>query len=67
MLQLSPTIPLDTPRGPGRAHVLIDYGEEQHLIWVVFLDATGECWAFKNPEVRLQPNPTMGVRTGAQS
>lgn len=58
--QLNPTIPLNTPRGPGLAHLLIDYGEEHHLMWVVFLDETGECWTFANPEVRAQSNPTMG-------
>ena len=30
-------------------------------MWVVFIDATGECWTFQNPEIRLQgPNPSMG-------
>lgn len=62
LLQLNPTIPLDTPKGSGRAHFLIDYGEEFHLIWVVFLDETGQCWAFENPEIRLEKNVTLGVR-----
>lgn len=63
MLQLSPTIPLDTPKGRGRAHFVIDYGEDFHLLWVCFIDATGECWTFANPDILLQPNPTLGVRT----
>lgn len=62
MLQLNPTVPLDTPRGPGFAHFLIDYGQEHHLLWVVFLNESGECWTFANPDVRLAKNPTMGVR-----
>ena len=62
MLQLDPPVPLDTPKGPGFAHVLIDYGQEHHLLWVVFLNESGACWTFKNPDVRLQANPTMGVR-----
>lgn len=61
--QLEPTIPLDTPRGRGRAFFLLDYGEEHHLLWIVFLDETGECWTFANPDVRLSPNQTMGVRS----
>jgi hypothetical protein len=61
LLQLKPTIPVNTPRGPGFAHVLIDMGQEHHLLWVVFLDS-GECWTFRNPEIRLQANSTM--RTG---
>ena len=33
IVQLDPPIPLDTPRGKGMAHLLIDYGVEYHLIW----------------------------------
>lgn len=62
MKQLNPTIPMDTPLGRGFAHFVIDYGQEHHLLWVVFIDSTGECWTFPNPEVRIQPNPTMGTR-----
>lgn len=65
LLQLDPTIPLSTPKGKGFAHFLIDMGQEHHLLWVVFLDETAECWTFPNPEVRLQSNPTMGVRCHA--
>ena len=60
LLQLDPPLPLNTPKGPGLAHVMIDYGPEHHLIWVVFLDSEGECWAFQNPEIRMRSNPTMG-------
>ncbi len=62
MIQLNPTVPVVTPKGKGFAHFLIDYGQEHHLLWVVFLDESGECWTFPNPEVRIQPNPTMGTR-----
>ena len=41
---------------------MIDSGQEHHLQWVVFIDETGECWTFQNPEVRLQTNQTMGIR-----
>ena len=63
MIQLNPTVPLETPKGKGFAHFLIDYGQEHDLIWVVFINETGECWSFKNQEVRLQKNITMGIRT----
>ena len=56
MLQLNPPLPMDTVRGPGLAHFVIDYGPESHLMWVVFLDADGACWTIPNPEVRLQAN-----------
>lgn len=64
VIQLSPTIPLDTPRGPADAHLLIDYGEQAPLIFVCFVRETGECWCFPQREVRLEKNITMGVRCG---
>lgn len=60
LLQLNPTIPVETPMGKGQAVVLIDYGSEQDLYWVVFLDSNGECWTFGNRDIRAQPNVTMG-------
>lgn len=62
MNQLNPPIPLDTPKGPGLAHFLIDYGVEFSLMWVVFIDATGESWTFPNEQVRAVKNITMGRR-----
>jgi len=64
MIQLNPTIPLDTPKGAAKAHFLIDYGQEHHLLWVCFQDDTGECWTFPNPQVKLQKNFSMMQRTG---
>ncbi len=58
--RIDPPLPLETPKGSGTAHFLIDYSENHHLIWVVFLDETGECWSFQNPEVRLSKNFTLG-------
>lgn len=60
ILQLEPTLPLETPRGPGYAHFLIEHGDEHHIQWVCFLDDTGECWTFNNPDIRIQHNITMG-------
>jgi hypothetical protein len=60
MIQLNPPIPLITPKGKGWAHILIDLSQEHHLQWVVFLDETGECWTFQNPEIKIQSNYTMG-------
>lgn len=59
-LQLSPVLPVDTPKGKGFAHFLIDYSQEHDLHWVVFLDESGECWTFNNREVRMQKNITLG-------
>ncbi len=62
IVQLNPPIPLETPKGRGMAHIIIDYSTEHSLIWQVFIDATGESWLFRNEEVRLQPNWTFGRR-----
>jgi hypothetical protein len=59
ILQLSPTIPMVTPKGKGFALFLINPSDEHHLQWVVAQD-TGEIWTWQNPEVRMQTNITMG-------
>ena len=59
-LQLDPPIPVITPKGDGYAHVLIDYGPEYNLLWVCFLDDSGECWTYDNTQIRAQKNVTMG-------
>ncbi|MBC7465007.1 MAG: hypothetical protein H7256_03355 [Bdellovibrio sp.] len=58
--QLNPPLPLDTPKGPGQATFLIDYGLEHDLYWVVFIDETRECWTLNNKDVRAQRNLTIG-------
>ena len=62
ILQLDPPLPMETSRGSGLAHFMIDYGPESHLMWVVFLDADGACWTVPNPEVRIQANWSMQRR-----
>lgn len=62
IIRIDPPLPLETPKGRGMAHFVIDYGTEYHLLWVVFVDATGECWSLPNPEVRMGQNWTMGRR-----
>jgi hypothetical protein len=39
---------------------VIDYGVEADLIWVCFQDDTGECWSYRNSDIRIQPNQTIG-------
>jgi hypothetical protein len=60
MLQLNPPLPLNTPKGEGFAHFLIDYGPESDLYWTVFITETGEIWTFANREVRASKNITLG-------
>jgi hypothetical protein len=62
--QLSPELPVTViGKGNGVAFAVIDYGEEQNLIWVVALDDSGEIWCSPNPIVRLRSNWTMGRKT----
>ena len=59
--QLSPTLPVTVEdKGKGVAFAVIDYGEEQNLIWVVALDDSGEIWCSPNPKVRVRSNWTLG-------
>jgi hypothetical protein len=59
--QLDPQIPVTVEdRGDGFAFMVIDYGQEHHLLWVVAMDATGEIWTAPNPRVRVRANWTMG-------
>ena len=60
IIQLSPTIPLNTPKGTAIAHFIIDNGIESDLLWVTFLDSNGECWTWLNRDIRAQKNVTIG-------
>lgn len=60
MLQLDPVLPLDTPRGPGVAFMVIDYGAEHSLIFVTVQDDDGQIWCWPNAKVRGRKNITMG-------
>lgn len=60
MIQLKPSIPLDTPKGPGLAILVNALSEEHNLLWTVIIDATGEIWTFENPFVRATKNITFG-------
>lgn len=60
MLQLNPPLELITPKGKGLCHFLIDYGIEADLIWVTFINNTGECWSFRNQDIKITNNITFG-------
>lgn len=62
LVQLNPPLPLETSKGAGWAHFIIDYGPEAALLWVVFMDEDGACWTVPNAEVRMSHNWTMGRR-----
>lgn len=64
LIQLNPSIPVETPKGSGQAVVLIDYGPEHDLYWVIFLDESRECWTYGNRDIRAQVNVTLGRSDG---
>lgn len=64
MLQLEPTIPLETPRGKATAIVLIEKGDEGDLQWVC-VHAGGEIWTWRNRDVRVEANVTLGRNCAA--
>ena len=62
LVQLNPPLPLETSKGGGWAHFVIDYGPESALLWVVFMDEDGACWTVPKAEVRMSFNWTLGRR-----
>jgi len=60
IIRIDPPLPLETPKGKGMAHFLIDYGIEHDLMWVCFINQTGECWTWRNNDIKLEKNITMG-------
>lgn len=67
MLQLNPPLPMLTPKGKGYAHFVIDYSQEHDLIWVCFINGTGECWSFPNSQIRLEANMTLNSHIDNQA
>ncbi len=61
LMQLSPPLPLETPKGKAWAVAMIDYGPQWDLQWVTFLHETGECWTFLNSDIRQEANYTFGL------
>jgi hypothetical protein len=59
MHQLDPYLDVITPLGPARAVFLVE-GEADHILWLVFIKATGEPWFFRNPYIRWAPAPSDG-------
>jgi hypothetical protein len=63
ILQLNPSIPMDTPHGPAVALFLIECGDESDLQWVTVIDSgehMNEIWTWRNQDVRMRKNITMG-------
>ena len=67
ILQLSPVIEVDTPKGRGHAEFLIDYGPEADLLWVVVMRDTGEIWTLRNADIRATANVSIGRKLAART
>lgn len=61
LTQLTTPIPLITPKGNAWAVAIIDYGPQWDLQWVTFIKDTGECWTFRNRDIRQEENYTFGL------
>lgn len=59
--QLNPPLPLFivSKNTSALAHGLIDYGPEHNLLWVCFLNDSGECWTVPNKDIRMEWNYSM--------
>jgi hypothetical protein len=50
-----------TPKGEARCIAVIDYGQEEDLVWVCIQQEAphrGEIWSWHNGEVRVADNAT---------
>jgi len=60
LLQLNPSIPVQTPKGHGLAIFVNELSEEHNMLWTVIIDETSEIWTFQNPQIRGSKNITFG-------
>ncbi|AFY93153.1 hypothetical protein [Chamaesiphon minutus] len=63
ILQLNPTILVETPLGQGQALFLIDYGMHQNTCWVVALNENGIVKHFDCNDIVVSVNYTYHLNT----
>lgn len=61
ILQLNPSILVNTPLGVGQALFLIDYGMHQNTCWVIAIQDSGIIKHFDCNDVILSTNYTYGM------
>jgi len=61
ILQLTPSILVETPLGTGQAIFIIDYGMHQNTCWIVALQESGIIKHFDCNDVILSTNYTYGM------
>ena len=57
ILQLNPTIRVNTPLGDGETLFIIDYHLNTNTIWVVRMDGGGAIKHFDSNDIRVWGNP----------
>lgn len=58
-IELKQHLWMKTPKGEGRAIAVMDYGQEDDLLWVCIQQEDkhiGEIWCWHNSEVRVLDN-----------
>ena len=60
MLQLSPTIDVETPLGYGKAIAWMDYGLDVNTVWKVVLYHNGSVRNFYDDDIYVHPNKMDG-------
>lgn len=61
MLQLNPTVAVETPLGDGDAWFIIDYGLNVNTVWLVRLKG-GVIKHFYSDDIKIWGNPMDGER-----
>lgn len=59
VIEVQQQIEVETPRGRGRIWLVTEYGSEIEKLFTVLLH-NGEIWEYKNNDIRLTSNTTMG-------
>jgi len=63
IIQLNPTIHVNTPLGRGHAIFLIDYGMHQNTCWVVTLETNGVVKHFDCNDIIICTNYTYKINS----
>ena len=59
IIEVQQQIEVETPRGKGRIWLVTEYGSEIEKVFTILLH-NGEIWEYKNNDITLTSNTTMG-------
>ena len=66
IIEVEQQIEVETPRGRGRIWLVTEYGSEIEKIFTILLH-NGEIWEYRNNDIRLTSNITMGRTNSDQN